>query len=94
MGNYRTQYHELEAFCFYYDSMPDWFLDKINSNDVLLINCNYNKYGSDEAFCIINCKNNSKRVIVQAGEYIYDVGYNELGKMHPDLFNTKYEKNI
>ena len=93
MGNYKTQYHEINAFCFYYENMPDWFIDKITSNDVILINCNYSKYGSNTACCIINAKNN-KKIMVQAGEYIYDAGYNELGKMHPDVFNTKYEKNI
>ena len=93
MGNYRTQHHELEAFCFYYEVMPDWFINKITSNDVILINCNYSKHNSDEAMCIINAKSN-KKTLVQAGEYIYNTNYNELGKIHPDIFNTKYEKNI
>lgn len=90
--NYKTKYFEIEAFQFYFDNMPDWFMGKVSSNDVILFNSNDSKYGVDRAFCIINAKNSSKRDVVSAGEVILNLEYGELMKMHPDNFYTKYEK--
>lgn len=89
---YKTQHYEINAFQFWYDSMPDWFMDQISSGDVVLLNCDYTEYSTDKAFCIINAKSPYKRVCVSAGEYILESDYNELIKMHPDNFITKYEK--
>ena len=35
----------IEAFKFYVDNIPDWFMDKVSSNDIILKNCDYNIEG-------------------------------------------------
>ena len=44
----------IDAFRFYVDNIPDWFMDKVNSNDIILRNCDYDKYSIEEAYCEIN----------------------------------------
>lgn len=91
MGNYKTIEFEINAFCFYYDDMPDWFMDQVSNNNVVLFNCNYDKYGTDKAFCIINANKPNIRKLVSPGEYILQSDYGELISLHPDKFLTKYE---
>lgn len=90
MGNYKTIEYEINAFRFYHDPMPDWFMDQVSSNDVILFNCSYDKYAEDKAFCVINAKSQNKQV-VSPGEFILESDYNLLIKIHPDKFLTKYE---
>lgn len=44
-----------DSFVFYQDSMPDWFFDMIRSGKVKLINCDYNRYDKNKAFCLVKC---------------------------------------
>jgi hypothetical protein len=59
---------QCESFQFYVDPIPDWFMDKVSSNEVILINCNYNRYSIDEAYCEIKTKDGI--IIVRGGEYV------------------------
>lgn len=44
---------EPEFFRFYVSPMPDWFMDKVSANEVVLYNCDYGRYGTDKAYCHI-----------------------------------------
>lgn len=93
MKSHKTQEFEINAFQFYCDLMPDWFMDQLSSNNIILFNCNYSQYSDDEAFCVINVKNAGLRQVVSPGEYVIEGEWGELYKMHPDKFQTKYRKN-
>ena len=58
----------VEAFKFYVDNIPDWFMDKVSSNDIILRNCDYNKYSIEEAYCEINTLEGV--MIGRGGDYI------------------------
>ncbi len=68
MGRYRKLPVEIEAFKFYVDNIPDWFMDKVSSNDITLRNCNYNRYSIEEAYCEINTLEGV--MIGRGGDYI------------------------
>ncbi|MCR4362057.1 hypothetical protein NUG13_12030 [Bacillus subtilis] len=68
MAKYRKKPVVVEAFKFYVEPMPDWFMDKVTTNDVILNNCNYNRFGIDEAFCEI--KTLEGTMIGNGGDYI------------------------
>ena len=46
---YRKKPVEIEAFRFYVDGMPDWFMDKVSDCTVTLKKCDHRKYDIDEA---------------------------------------------
>lgn len=87
---YRKKPIVIEAFKFYIDPMPDWFMDKVSSNEVILRNCDYNKYSSDEAFCRIN----TLKGIMEGrgGDYIIKGINDELYPCKPDIFEKMYNK--
>ena len=53
MAKFRKKPVEIEAFQFYVDSIPNWFMDKVSSNDIILRNCDYKRYSIEEAYCEI-----------------------------------------
>jgi hypothetical protein len=44
---------EVEAFQFYVDNIPDWFMDKVTDNTIMLCDCDYRQFSQDEAHCMI-----------------------------------------
>ncbi|MGD6898611.1 hypothetical protein [Bacillus infantis] len=80
---------EVEAFKFYVDPMPDWFMDKVTSNDVILLNCNYNIYGIDEAYCDILTLEGTMRA--GGGDYIVKGVQGEIYPCKPEIFKKTYE---
>lgn len=90
MGNYKTLEYEINAFRFFYDTMPTWFMNQVSSKYVIIFNYGYDKYAEDKAFCIINAKSYNREV-VNPGEFILESDYNFLIKIHPDKFLSKYE---
>jgi hypothetical protein len=90
MAKYRKKPVEIEAFKFYVDGMPDWFMDKVSSNDVVLHNCGYGRYGIDEAYCEIKTLEGVMRA--NGGDYIIRGVQGELYPCKPDIFEMTYEK--
>jgi hypothetical protein len=90
LGKYRKKPVEIEAFKFYVEGMPDWFMDKVSSNDVILRNCNYNRYDIDEAYCEINTLEGV--MIGRGGDYIIKGVQGEIYPCKPDIFKETYEK--
>lgn len=87
---YRKKPVVVEAFKFYVDGMPDWFMDKVSSNDVILHNCNYNKYSIEEAYCEI--KTLEGVMVADGGDYIIKGVQGEFYPCKPDIFEQTYEK--
>lgn len=90
MARYRKKPLVIEAFKFYVDPMPDWFMDKVSSNDVILRNCNYNEYNIDEAYCEIKTLDGT--MIGNGGDYIIKGVQGEIYPCKPDIFEQTYEK--
>jgi hypothetical protein len=90
MATYRKKPVEIEAFKFYVDAMPDWFMDKVTTNDVRLCKCDYNRYSIDEAFCRI--KTLEGIMEGHGGDYIIKGVQGEIYPCKPDIFEATYEK--
>ncbi|MED3574506.1 hypothetical protein [Cytobacillus praedii] len=89
MATYRKKPVEVEAFKFYVDPMPDWFMDKVSSNEIILRNCNYNRYSADEAFCRINTLEGVMEG--RGGDYIIKGIQGEVYPCKPDIFEKTYD---
>lgn len=87
---YRKKPVEIEAFRFYVDDLPNWFMDKVSSNDVILINCNYNQYDMTDAYCEI--KTLEGTMIGNGGDYIIKGVQGELYPCKAEIFWQTYEK--
>ena len=86
---YRKRPVVIDAFRFYIDNMPDWFMDKVTSNDVILHNCNYRRYSIDEAYCEI--KTLEGVMTGKGGDYIIKGVNGEIYPCKPDIFEKTYE---
>ena len=80
----------IEAFQFYVDEMPDWFVDYINSGKVILKNCHKEVYSPSEAYCIINTLEGE--MMARGKDYIIKGVQGEFYPCKPDIFETTYEK--
>lgn len=89
MSKYRKKPVVIEAFRFYVEGMPDWFMDKVTTNEVILRNCNYNRFDIEEAYCEI--KTLEGVMIGRGGDYIIKGVNGELHPCKPDIFEKTYE---
>ncbi|MFS0904137.1 hypothetical protein AB3N02_13870 [Priestia aryabhattai] len=87
---YRKKPVVIEAFKFYVHPMPDWFMDKVTSNDVILRKCNYKKYSIDEAYCEI--KTLEGTMVAEGGDFIIKGVKGEIYPCKPDIFYQTYEE--
>lgn len=87
---YRKKPVVIEAFKFYVDNIPDWFMDRVSSNDIVLRNCDYHKYPIEEAYCEINTLEGV--MIGKGGDYIIKGINGEIYPCKPDIFDKTYEK--
>jgi len=90
MTKYRKKPVEVEAFKFYVDAMPDWFMDKVSSNEVTLHRCNYDKYSIEEAYCHITTLEGV--MLGSGGDYIIKGVQGEIYPCKTDIFEETYEK--
>lgn len=93
MAKFKKKPIIIEAFKFYIDDMPDWFMDKVSSNEIILHNCNYNKYSVKEAFCEIETSEGIMRG--NGGDYIIKEPFDKERAIYPckpDIFEKTYEK--
>lgn len=87
---YRKKPVIVDAFKFYVEPMPDWFLDKVSSNEVILRNCNFNRYTKEEAYCEI--KTLEGVMVAKGGDYVIQGVNGEIYPCKPDIFEKTYEK--
>lgn len=90
MTKYRKKPVEIEAFKFYIDDMPDWFMDKVTSNDIMLYNCDFKEFAVEEAFCLIYTLEGTMRA--NGGDYIIKGVQGEIYPCKPDIFEMTYER--
>lgn len=87
---YRKKPVVIEAFKFYVDDIPDWFMDKVSTNEITIHNCDYSRYGIDEAYCLINTLEGVMKG--DGGDYIIRGIDGEIYPCKPDIFAKTYEK--
>lgn len=90
INNYRKKPVVVEAFEFYVDPMPDWFMDKVSDNTVALHNCNLARYSIDKAYCEIETLEGTHRG--KGADFIIKGVHGELYPCKPDIFHKTYEK--
>lgn len=89
MPKYRKKPVEVEAFKFYIDPIPEWFMDKVTTNEITLRDCNYRMEGN-LAYCLINTLEGEMKG--NAGDYIIKGVQGEIYPCKPDIFEQTYEK--
>jgi hypothetical protein len=90
MAKYRKKPIVIEAFRFYIDFMPDWFMDKVTEGEITLYNCRYGKYNIDEAYCEIKTLEGIMRG--NGGDYIIRGIKGEIYPCKPNIFKEIYER--
>lgn len=89
MAKYVKKPVEIEAFQFYVDDIPDWFMDAVTNNIVTLRKCDYKRYSIDEAYCEIETLEGTHRA--NGGDYIIKGIKGELYPCKSDIFEMTYE---
>jgi len=87
---YRKKPIVIDAFKFYVDFIPDWFMDKVSSNDIILHQCGYDRYDIEDAYCEIHTLEGIMRG--NGGDYIILGVQGEIYPCKPDIFDMTYEK--
>lgn len=90
MTKYRDKPVEIEAFQFYVDNMPDWFMDKVTTNEIILHNCDYHKYYIEDAYCEINTIKGIMKG--NGGDYIIKGVNEEIYPCKQDIFEKTYDE--
>jgi len=89
MALFRKKPIVIEAFQFYVDSMPDWFMDMITENKVVLESCNYKNTTIKGAYCLI--KTLEGEMLCKDGDYVIKGVKGECYSCKPDIFLMTYE---
>ena len=89
MGKFIKKPIVIEAFKFYVDNIPDWFMDKVSSNDIILRNCDYKRFSINEAYCEIKTLEGVMRG--NGGDYIIKGVEGEIYPCKPDIFEKTYD---
>lgn len=89
MGNYRKKPVEIEAFKLGVDCIPDWFMDAVTANEVIL-------HGTSSGFDHIPDTNADIHTLegwhhANYGDYIVRGVKGELYPCKPDIFDMTYE---
>ena len=87
---YRKKPVVIEAFQFYVDNMPDWFMDAVSNDEVILYNCDYKRYTIDEAYCRIHTLEGWRWC--NGGDYVIKGIKGELYPCKADIFKQTYEE--
>ena len=87
---YRKKPVEIEAFKFYVDNIPGWFMNKVTDCTVTLKNCDFKRYSINEAYCEI--KTLEGTMVARGGDYIIKGVQGEIYPCKPDIFEQTYEK--
>jgi len=85
---YRKKPVEIEAFKFGIDSIPDWFMDKVSTNEIIL-RPKDNSWRSQLSHCEI--KTLEGAMTGQYGDWIIRGVKGEIYPCKPDIFTMTYE---
>lgn len=91
-GEYRKKQVVIEAFQLGVDFMPDWFMDQVSANKIILKNCGLpfiKEYAKSHMFCLINTLEGEMRG--DYGDYIIKGVKGEIYPCKPDIFEMTYE---
>jgi hypothetical protein len=80
MAKYRKKPVIIEAFRYYIDFIPDWFMDKVTSNQIIM----------HPTHCEINTLEGLMRG--EKGDYIIKGVQGEIYPCKPDIFEMTYEQ--
>lgn len=85
---YRKKPIEIDAFKFYVDYMPEWFLEGVANDDIKLFKCDARIYSIEEAYCEI--KTLEGTMIARGGDYIIKGIHGEIYPCKPEIFEKSY----
>ena len=93
MARYRKKPVEVEAFLFGVDNMPDWFMDKVTSKDVVLHRIPFDEsrarnYG--QMYCYIKTLEGTMQAY-EGKDYIIKGIKGEIYPCKVDVFESTYE---
>jgi hypothetical protein len=81
MSRWRKKPIVIEAFRFLIDPQPDWFCDRVSSNQIITY----------PSYCIIQTANLESWATAQAGDWIVKDESGEVCPCKPDIFEATYE---
>lgn len=87
MAQYRKKPVVIEAFKYGYDARPDWFCDKVTSNDIVTY---WDEPMHENTYCIVKTLEGQMRG--DYGDYIIKGVQGEIYPCKPDIFDKTYEK--
>lgn len=90
MSKYRKKPIEVEVFRLGIESMPDWFIDKVNTNEIIL----HGKSSGFQHYDDTNCDIKTLEGMIHAnyGDYIIKGIKGEIYPCKPEIFEKTYEK--
>lgn len=86
MMKYRKKPLEVEAFIMGIDDIPDWFMDKVTSNEIIL------SRNVNETYCYIKTLEGTMKA--DYGDYIIKGINGEVYPCKPDIFEKTYEISL
>lgn len=90
MAKFRKKPVVIEAFRFYVDNIPDWFMDKVTSNEINLHNSDFRQFTIKQAYCEIKTLEGTMRG--DGGDWIIKGVNGEIYPCKPDIFEKTYER--
>jgi len=90
LAKYKKKPIIIEAFQFYIDDIPEWFMDKVTSNDIIPKNCDIKRFSIVKAYCEIKTLEGVMKANV--GDYIIKGVEGEIYPCKPEIFEKTYEK--
>lgn len=90
MAKYRKKPVVIDAFRFYVDNMPDWFFNKVGTDDIVLMNCDYKKFSIKQAYCRIHTLEGT--MVANGGDYIVQGIDGEIYPVKKEIFEKTYER--
>ena len=90
MAKYRKKPIEVEAFRIGIDYIPDWFMNKVSTNEIIL----YGKSSGFKHYDDTNCDIKTLEGVMHAnyGDYIIKGVNGEIYPCKPDIFKKTYEE--
>jgi len=88
MAQYRKKPVVIEAFKYGIDYRPDWFNDKVTTNEIITF-VGYNLKNPEEYYCEIKTLEGVMRG--NCGDYIIKGVKGEIYPCKPDIFEATYE---
>jgi len=86
---YRKKPVVIDAFHFGYHNVPDWFMDKVSTNEIVMINCY--KHTDPETQWFAEIKTLEGVMLARGGDYIIKGVQGEIYPCKQVIFEHTYE---